>query len=54
MAYTNDFARIMELAWNLMCTELTLYGFTFSYGQIFIYLLLTILVCRGIFYYLWG
>lgn len=50
----NDFQNIMQLAWQIMCTEFTLYGFTISYGGIFVFTLLSSLVATALFKYLWG
>ena len=50
----NDFANIMSAAWNLMCTEFTLYGFTISYGKMYLFSLISGLVILALFKYLWG
>ena len=44
-------AYIFQSAWNLMCTEFTINGFTISYGKVFGFSLLTIFVVRAVFVY---
>ena len=50
----NDFQNIMLSVWNLMCTEFTVYGFTISYGQLYLFSLLSGLVAIALFKILWG
>ena len=44
-------AYIFQSAWNLMCTEFVINGYTISYGKVFAFSLLCILVIRAIFVY---
>ena len=50
----NNFQIVMSAAWNLMCTEFTLYGFTLSYGKIYLFSLLIGIVTLALFKMLWG
>lgn len=49
---TNNFTTIMQAAWNLMCTEFTIYGLTLSWGSVFCWSLLVVLCLRAICNYL--
>lgn len=50
----NDFANIMQLAWNVFCTPITLYGFTTSYGEVYILTFLCSMALIALFKFLWG
>lgn len=50
----NDFQTIMQYAWNIMSIPITIYGFTFNYGQVYLFSLLGGLVAIAIFKILWG
>lgn len=50
---SNYFMQIIGIAWNIFNTEFTLYGFTLSYGKVFIFALLVGLAARAI-SILWG
>lgn len=50
----NDFQTILSATWNIFNTEFTLYGFTLSYGKIYLFSLLIGLVAIAIFKILWG
>lgn len=50
----NYFQEIMITAWNIMNIPITLYGFTITFGQIYIFSLLTGLVAIALFKILWG
>ena len=45
----NDFQNIMLSAWNLINIEFTLYGFTLSYGKVFLFTILSSLLAYAIF-----
>ena len=46
------YADIFAAAWDLMCTQFTINGFTISYGAVYVFSLLCILLIRAIFLYL--
>lgn len=50
---SNYFMQIINIAWDIFNTEFTLYGFTLSYGKVFIFGLLAGLAARAI-SILWG
>lgn len=50
----NAYGWIISKAWEMMCIEFTINGFTISYGQVYVFSLLVILVLRGIFFYLFN
>ena len=50
----NDFQTVMNAAWQLMSIQFTLYGFTISYGQVFLFTVLSSIVAYAIFKILWG
>lgn len=50
----NTFSTIMAAAWQIMNTEFTLYGFTLSYADVYLFSLLIGFVAYAIFKILWG
>lgn len=48
----NQYSYIFQKAWEIMCIEFTINGFTISYGKVFVFSLLCILVLKAIFIYL--
>lgn len=50
----NDFQTIMLAAWNIMNIPITIYGFTITYGQVYLFSLISGLVAIAIFKILWG
>lgn len=50
----NNFQTVLSAAWSIMSIPITLYGFTFTYGEVYIFSLLSGLVAIAIFKYLWG
>lgn len=50
----NYFQTVLAAAWSIMNIEITLYGFTFTYGQVYIFSLLSGIVALAIFKFLWG
>lgn len=50
----NDFQTVMNAAWQLMSIQFTLYGFTISYSQVFLFTVLSSIVAYAIFKILWG
>ena len=50
----NDFQTVMSYAWQLMSIQFTIYGFTISFAQVFLFTILSSLVAYAIFRILWG
>lgn len=48
----NVYGWIITQAWNLMCTEFTINGFTISYGKVWLFSILCILCLRAVCFYL--
>lgn len=49
----NDFQTIMYYAWSLMCTEFEIYGFTLSYGLIYLWVITVSIVVFATVHFLW-
>lgn len=50
----NAYGWIIQKAWEMMCIEFTINGFTISYGKVWLFSILVILCLRGIFFYLFN
>lgn len=48
-----DFAIVMQKAWELMCTEFTIYGLTTSFGAFYLFSLLCSIILFALFHFLW-
>ena len=48
----NYFQQILNAAWSLMSIDFTMYGFTFSFADVFCLVLLVTLCLRAICFYL--
>ena len=50
----NDFQLILSSTWQLMSTEFTIYGFTISYAEVYLFSIISGLTAYAIFKILWG
>lgn len=50
----NYFEEIFSAVWQIMSIPITIYGFTFTYGQVYIFTTILIFVGIAIFKILWG
>lgn len=48
------FGEVMTALWNVMQIPITLYGFTVTMGQLYLFSLIGGLVCYAVFKILWG
>ena len=48
----NAYGWIISKAWEMMCTEFTINGFTISYGKVYVFALLVTLCLRAICFYI--
>lgn len=49
---TNYFVEVMQRTWAIMSIQFTIYGYTISYADIFVFVLLVTLLLRALFVYL--